>query len=222
MTNFASLLEQFAQHLANPDAQIPLAATALLVAQCEYPAIKTDAYLTVLEGYASDISSKIGNENDPLYTINTLSQHLFDDLGFNGNSENYYDPENSYLNKVLDRRLGIPITLSLLYLDIGSRLNIPLLGIGMPGHFLVRHRDINDLYVDAFHNGILLSEQECQERVESITGYIGPWREDFLQPISNRDLIGRMLRNLHSIYEQQQDRERIYKIRSFMNLLTQM
>ena len=111
-----------------------------------------------LQRLAGDISSRLLENDDPLFCMNILSQHLFDDLGYKGNSDDYNNPRNSYLNRVLERKQGIPITLALVYVEVGRRLSIPLVGVGLPGHFLVRHREFDGLFVDPFNRGILLSE----------------------------------------------------------------
>jgi regulator of sirC expression with transglutaminase-like and TPR domain len=141
--------------------------------------------------------------------VNTISEYLFDELGFRGNYNDYYDSQNSFLNKVMERRLGTPITLSLLYIEVGARNRVPLMGVGMPGHFLVKHRDIPDLFIDPFHNGILLSEEECVQRLKQATQGSLTWNPRYLEPIGSRDFIARMLRNLKVIYLQRRDYERV-------------
>ena len=136
------LLNQFEDVIDRPDSEIDLARAALLLAMSEYPDISIERELFMLQRLAGDISSRLLEEDDPLFCMNTLSQHLFDDLGFRDDSEDYYDPRNSYLNKVLERKQSIPITLALVYVEVGKRLSIPLVGVGLPGHFLVRHRRI--------------------------------------------------------------------------------
>lgn len=216
MTDFSDLLEQFAQTVHQG---IPLAEAALLIARSEYPELNSNTYLSKLDALAFELSPVLGSEKDPLYCTNILSQFLFDDLGFRGNERDYYNPRNSYLSDALDRRTGIPITLSLVYIEVGARLGIPLLGIGMPGHFLVRHRDVADLYIDPFHGGILLSEKECEQRLHDVTGYSGPWSSVYLQPVSNREFIARMLGNLQQIYLNRQDMERARKVHEFLAVL---
>ena len=147
--------------------------------------------------------------------MNTLSEYLFDHIGFRGNEEDYYDPRNSYLNQVLERRMGIPITLAVVYMEVGRRLKIPLVGIGMPGHFLVRHVEVEDLFVDPFHGGIMLSEDECQQRLkERVSGEI-PWDPSLLRPISNREILARIIRNLKAIYMQRGDFVRALTVAEF-------
>jgi regulator of sirC expression with transglutaminase-like and TPR domain len=129
-----------------------------------------------------------------------LNAYLFDEVGVRGNLDDYYDPRNSYLNDVLRRRLGIPITLSLMFMEVGKRLGVPMVGVGMPGHFLLKHSEEEHLFIDPFYRGVLLSEEECAQRLRQVTQVSVPWDARFLQPVSNRDIIGRMLRNLKGIY----------------------
>lgn len=185
------------------DRSIDLARAALLIAEVEYPDLDIDHELGLLDSLAAGAALRLGDNRDTIFAINTLSEYLFDEVGLRGNSDDYYDPRNSYLNQVLKRQLGIPITLSLVYLEVGKRLGIPLVGIGMPGHFLLRHRDETGLFVDPFNRGILLSEEECAERLTQITQNRIDWDPGFLKPISNRDYIARVLRNLKSIFLQQ-------------------
>ena len=198
--NKSYILKNFEDITQLPDHEIDLARAALLIAASEYPTLNVERELFMLQRLAGDVSSKLLEEDEPLFTLNTLSEHLFDDLGFKGDTENYYDPRNSYLNEVVSRKQGIPITLSLVYLEVGRRLRIPLEGIAMPGHFLVRHRDIDDLFVDPFNGGILLSIEECKQRLkDSVRGSIH-WDPKFLEPVTNREFLARIIRNLKSIY----------------------
>ena len=143
-----------------PEEEIELDWAALVLAVTEYPELDIAQETAALDSLAAGVARRLGDLRDPLFCVNTLSEYLFDELGFRGNQDEYYDPRNSYLNEVLIRRLGIPITLALVYIETGRRLGVPLLGVGMPGHFMVRHRDVEDLFVDPFHGGILLTEEE--------------------------------------------------------------
>ena len=203
-----SIREQFLTIAESPDDQIDLATAALLIAAAEYPQLDISHELGVLESLAAGASKRLGEDREPLYCLNTLSEYLFDEIGFRGNPEGYYDPRNSFLNEVLSRRLGIPITLSLVFLEVGKRLNIPLVGVGMPGHFLLRHRDEESLFIDSFHQGVLLSEEECEERMRQVTQANIAWDSRLLAPLSNRDYVARLLRNLKGIYLQNQDHRR--------------
>ncbi|MSQ28380.1 MAG: tetratricopeptide repeat protein [Dehalococcoidia bacterium] len=215
MTSYDATLAAFAGLVA-ASGPIDLASAALLVAAAEYPALDLVRELGNLDALAAGAARFIGEERDPLFCANTLSQFLFDEIGLRGNRDDYYDPSNSYLNRVLERRLGIPISLSLVYIEVGRRLGIPLEGIGMPGHFLVRHTGVMDLFIDPFHGGILLSPAECASRLQEVTGYDGAWRPEFLAPIGERDFLARMLRNLKGIYLQGQAHEQARRTMDFL------
>ena len=201
-------LTQFATLARLPDGELDLAEMALLVAAMDEPRLDFEGHLALLDIIARDVAARLGGDHDPLFCVNTLSQHLVDDLGFRGNTQDYYDPRNSFLNEVLERRVGIPITLALVYVEVGRRCDVPLVGVGMPGHFLVRHQAVEDLFCDPFHGGILLSEQECVERFREVTRGAVPWSKRHLAPVSNREFLARVLRNLKGIYLQQADSER--------------
>ena len=157
---------QFDGIVGAPDEEIDLARAALLIAATEYPGLSVERELFRLDAIAEGIAPRM-DDDTPLYQLNTLSEYLFDELKFAGNHTNYHDPRNSFLNDVMERKRGIPITLSLLYIEVGKRAGVPILGIGMPGHFIVRHRDESEVFVDPFHGGILLSVDECAEAAEA-------------------------------------------------------
>ena len=196
---------QFLAMAALPDHEIDLATAALLIAATEYPQLDVEQQLGVLDSLSAGASHRLDVDRDPLYSVNTLSEYLFDEVGFRGNLEDYYDPRNCFLNEVLSRRLGIPITLSLVFIEVGKRLGIPLAGVGMPGHFLLRHQEEEDLIIDPFHKGILLTEDECAQRLRQATSPDAPWDSRYLSPVSNREFIARILRNLKNIYFEGQD-----------------
>ena len=199
---------QFDRMVSVPDEEIDLARAALLIAATEYPGLSIERELFRIDEIAEGIAARL-DDDTPLYQLNTLSEYLFDELKFAGNHTNYHDPRNSFLNDVIERRVGIPITLSLLYIEVGRRLGVPLLGIGMPGHFIVRHRDEPDVFVDPFHGGILLSEDECAERVKQVTQGTLTWDRSYLEPVRSREFIARMLRNLKVVYLQRRNYERV-------------
>ncbi len=210
-----SLLNQFSEVTDRRDSEIDVARAAMLLAASEYPDLSVERELFMFQRLAGDISSRLLDDDDPLYCMNTLSEHLFDDIGFKGNEDSYYDPRNSYLNDVLSRRTGIPITLAVVYMEVGRRLKIPLVGIGMPGHFLVRHREVRDLFVDPFHGGILLSEDECKERLVERMPDSFTWDPNMLKPVANREIIARMIRNLKAIYMHAEDYVRALDVADF-------
>ena len=199
--------ERFVRMAGLPDAEIDLAGAGFLIAAMEYPELDLDHQFGQLDSLAEAVAGRLDTSRDPLFCVNTLSEYLFDELGFQGNLDDYYDPRNSFLNEVLQRRLGIPITLSLVCIEVGKRLDIPLLGVSMPGHFLLRHQGEEDLYIDPFNKGILLSEEECAQRLQQVTQANVPWDPRFLAPVSNRDFVARILRNLKNIYLERQDHD---------------
>lgn len=207
--NSLAAREGFTQEIQQPEAQISLARAALYLAQEEYPDLAVDAYLTVLDTMAAEIAERLSSERYPLKVIQTLNRYLFQDLGFVGNSKDYYDPRNSYLNHVLDRRMGIPITLSLVYLEVAQRVGFTMTGVGMPGHFLIRPAvEEMQVFVDPFHRGEVLFLEDCRDRLTQIYGQPMELRPEFLQGVSPRQFLARMLTNLKLIYLKQGDLDR--------------
>ncbi|NJL85565.1 MAG: tetratricopeptide repeat protein [Leptolyngbyaceae cyanobacterium SM1_1_3] len=199
--NFLTARQRFYQEIQQPNAQIDLAAAALYIAQEEYPALDVEAYLSALDALAAEASDRLPAESYPLKIIQAISQYLFADLGFRGNQQDYYSPQNSFLNDVIDRRTGIPITLALVYLEIAKRLNFPMVGVGMPGHFLIRPAIAEmSVFVDAFHQGEILFPEDCEARLQQIYGQPVALQDEFLQPVSARAFLARMLTNLKMIY----------------------
>ncbi len=212
---------QFLEVARLPDEQIDLARAAFLLSASENSAVAVEEQMGLLDSLASAASTRLGAERDPLASVNTLSEYLFGELGFRGNDEDYYDPRNSCLDEVLKRRLGIPITLSLVYIETGARLGIPLIGVGMPAHFLVRHNDVDNLIIDPFQFGILLSEEECAERLRQSLGESVPWNPRYLDPVGNRDYIARIVRNLKGSYLRLRDYPRALRLFEWLLSLEQ-
>lgn len=201
--------QRFTQEVQRPEAQINLARAALYLAQEEYADLAVDPYLALLDTMAAELAERLPSARYPLKIIQTLNQYLFNDLGFVGNAKDYYDPRNSYLNQVLERRMGIPITLSLVYLEVAQRIGLPMHGVGMPGHFLIRPvvEDM-EVFVDPFHRGEVLFPEDCRDRLTQIYGQPMELRPEFLQWVSPRQFLARMLTNLKLIYLKLGDLER--------------
>jgi regulator of sirC expression with transglutaminase-like and TPR domain len=179
-------MNEFVLEVNQPDEQISLAKAALFFAKTQYPDLNPDIYLNKLDAISSILQDKLPDNSYPLKIIQTINQYLFEELRFTGNSRDYYDPRNSYLNEVLDRKLGIPLSLSILYLEIAQRLNFPMVGIGMPGHFLIRPNfEEAGIFVDAFNQGEILFPEDCETRLQQV--YQQPVKLDpaFLAPISH-------------------------------------
>jgi len=180
---------------------IDLGRAALWIAQEAYPDLDVEEYLAALDEMAAEVQERLPPERYPLRVIRILNHYLFEDLGFRGNSEDYYDPRNSFLNEVIDRRTGIPITLSLIYLELARRIDFPMAGVGMPGHFLVRPLFADaEIFVDPFHQGQILFPEDCQERLAQIYGLGIPLQDHHLRPTPPRLILVRLLNNLRQIY----------------------
>lgn len=193
--------QRFAAEVDRPDAEIDLARSALLIAQEEYPQLAAEPYLARLDTLAEEVRDRLDQETAPLVLLGELNRILFERHGFRGNTEAYYDPRNSFLNDVLDRGLGIPISLSVVYLEVGWRLGLPLVGVGFPGHFLVRFEGVAlRVLIDAFEGGKLRFQDQAQELLDRIYGGLVRVHPSFLRPVSKRDILIRVLANLKSIY----------------------
>lgn len=195
---FRNLKEEFAAYAHK--GPLDLERGAWLVSKFGYPGMNPAVYSDWLDKVASAIKRGLPPEPDPYLLMQQLNIHLFQELGFSGNEERYYDPDNSYLHRVIDNRRGIPVSLSLLYLLLGHRLGLPIYGVGTPGHFLVGFLEPNNscFYIDTFHKGRLLTSQEVR-RMLLRNGY--EFRPEFLDRTPPRDIIVRMMRNLISIYQ---------------------
>ncbi|MEW6497805.1 MAG: SirB1 family protein [Cyanobacteriota bacterium] len=199
-------MDNFYREISQPDKQIDLAKAALYIGQEEYPDLDIDEYLNALDSMAAEVEERLPAERYPLRIIQSLNQYFYDDLGFTGNTKDYYDPGNSFLHEVIDRRTGIPITLSLVYLEIARRLDFPMVGINMPGHFLIRPEfEDAEIFVDAFNRGEILFKQDCEVRLAQIYGHPMQLQPSFLAPVSSRQFLARMLRNLKFIYLNRKD-----------------
>ncbi|QDZ39197.1 tetratricopeptide repeat protein [Euhalothece natronophila Z-M001] len=201
--------ENFAQEVSLADEEIDLAKAALYLAQEETPTLDLETYLRQLDEWAQQVQALLPEERYPLRVIQCINQVLYDDLGFVGNEENYYDPRNSFLNEVMERRTGIPITLALVYLEVARRIDFPMVGIGMPGHFLIRPEFKNaGIFVDAFHKGEVLFPEDCEQRLQEIFGQPVTLDDQFLEAVTKKEFLARMLTNLKLIYINQQDLHR--------------
>ena len=200
---------RFAALAAGEERDLDLARAALYVAAEEYSDLDVDAYVERLATMARDVAALPLETGAPLGRLLALNQYLFAEHGFIGNAYNYYDPRNSFLNEVLDRHTGIPITLSAIYLEIGWRLELPLAGVGMPSHFLVGYyADPEPRYVDVFGQGVLLTRDDCATRLRDTFGSGFVFRDEYLAPVSKRQILTRMLTNLKQVYGQREEWDR--------------
>jgi len=169
-----------------------------------YPALDVGGSLAQLDALAERAKRSVHLDKPVTSQAHGLAHFLFQQQGFQGNVRNYNDPGNSYLNEVLDRRLGIPISLSVVFLAVAERIGLPAQGIGLPGHFIVSVQGPDGpLFLDPFHGGRQLSVIECARLVELSTGISGPFKPDWLRSSPPEDILARMLYNLRNIYIQQ-------------------
>jgi regulator of sirC expression with transglutaminase-like and TPR domain len=200
-----------------PDADLDLAACSLTIAEIERPGLAAGAYLAKLDALAAGVRAA-ARPGEPL--LDAAVRHLFSELGFRGNTESYYDPKNSCLDQVLDRRLGIPITLSVVVLEIGWRLGLPLGGIGFPGHFLVggKSGDVERI-LDPFHGGATLDRAALEERLRQSLGPKAVMAPAHLRVVRKREILARMLNNLHGIYRRAGDGARVAEVSELLAVL---
>ena len=200
----SSFRELFSQMINKPEEDIQLDRAALYLAGEEYPEIDVPAHLAELDAFAGQISLRLDYETAPAELARAIARYLFDEVGFHGNHGEYYDPDNSYLNRVLETRTGIPITLSLVFLEVGRRMGLRCSGVGLPGHFIVGLDDSEE-YLDPFNSGAALSKEDCQDLVHQMSGGRLEWTDQYLAPYSKRDLLFRILNNLKSVHMQASD-----------------
>jgi regulator of sirC expression with transglutaminase-like and TPR domain len=219
-------LQRFKEVLARPDAELDLAEASLLIAATEYEGLNWGHYLNRFETMADDVRLLRAGESDPYANVKVLNDYLYNTLQFTGNQDEYNDPRNSYLNDVLERRTGIPITLSLVYMEVGKRAGMPIEGIGLPGHFIVRYNykdefshKAEQILLDPFNGGTILSEEDCARLVTEIYRRPMPLTPVFMRPVTNKQFITRMLNNLKTAYVEQEDFHRALRVEKMLLML---
>ena len=190
--------QRFANIASQADDKIRLDEAALLIAAEAKNNFCVEYYLDELDNYAEGFQSLRADYAVP---VNSLINYIHNELGFTGNISDYYDPANSYLNRVIDSRHGIPISLALIHLAIGSRLQIPVYGVSFPGHFLVRYGNEPGAIVDPF-SGRELSQTDCKTLLRQIAGPRAALKEEYFAPAGSRYILIRMLDNLKQIFWQ--------------------
>jgi regulator of sirC expression with transglutaminase-like and TPR domain len=191
----ANPTERFRELMARGENDVPLDEACLLIAAHARPGLDVEVYLNRLDQLA-------GGFLPP--TLDGLLRHLFGPGRFAGNTETYYDPRNSYLDHVVDRRLGIPITLAIVAIEVGRRAGVPMSGVSMPGHFLLRDKVDPDVFADPFDGGRLLTAAQCRQLHRRLTNGAA-WADEYLDPVSKRTIVARVLANLKGIAQQRGD-----------------
>ena len=192
--------------VGRPEEEIDLGRAALAIARCDYPDLDVGVYLSRIDQFAAAATARLGTGRDVYRSIAALNYVLFRELGFHGNRENYFDPKNSYLNEVLDRKIGIPISLSVLYMEVAQRIGLTLYGVGFPGHFLVKHRgDNEEIFIDPFDQGEIRSRESLETMLYRSYGGKVAFDAEFLEATPKKQILRRMLNNLKIIYLKQRD-----------------
>lgn len=203
----------FAREVRRPERDLDLGRAALLVAKEQYPGLAVEQYVARLDLLAEEVKDRLADETAPLVVLEELTRTLYVRHGFRGNRDAYYDPRNSFLNDVLDRRLGIPLTLGVVLLEVGWRLRLPLEGVNFPHHFLVRyHGDALDLLIDPFDGGRARYEGEAQELLDRVYGGKVRLQDSFLRRAGKREILVRMLNNLRGVFLSTGDDERALSV----------
>ncbi len=209
---FEALLQQ-------PDQDINLAEAALMIARLEYHDLDIEGYLEKIQSMANEINSRLPETANAAEILKQLNHVLFIEKGYEGNSQSYYDPRNSFLNDVIERKLGIPISLSILYIELGHALGLPLAGVSFPGHFLVK-LEISDgaIVLDPYFGGISLNEEDIEDRLQEYYGSkLDKTRlHGVLASCSNKEIILRVLRNLRNLYMQEENWEKALPLADIM------
>jgi regulator of sirC expression with transglutaminase-like and TPR domain len=199
----------FAQEVARAEVDMGLARAALLAAKEEYPQLPEELYLARLDQMAEEVKDRLADETAPLVVLEGVLEVLFRRRRFRGNRESYQDPRNCFLNDVLDRGLGIPLTLGMVLLEVGWRLGLPLEGVNFPGHFLVRFKgSAVDLLIDPFEEGNVRFPDQAQELLDRVYGGSVRMQETFLRRAGKRDMLARLLTNLKGVYVNVADHRR--------------
>jgi len=192
---------QFLAFCLNQGEDFDLEQGVLLLCRTQYPRINLEAYSALLDNHAGELRQRLDLNGLPEQIIRVINDYLFRELKFAGDEQNFYDPENSYFNRVLDRRIGNAITLSLLYLLLARRLRLPMAGIGLPGHFLCRYQSSRaEMYIDPFKGGRVLVKADCVKMVMQLQHRFD---DSFLAPFSARRVLQRICAGLHQVYSQQ-------------------
>ena len=202
---FERLAQDFNKLNREPD--FDLESACFLLAKIEYPELDIQQYVNKIDQLALEAKRRLYGIPGDRDKVEVINHFLFDEKGFHGNEKSYYEPENSYINKVLDRQTGIPISLSAIYLFLARRLNLPVCGVGFPGHFLLKYRsNSRPFFIDAFNSGQILSQQDCKHFLRKMGYTFHPY---YLNASGSRDILGRMIRNLVLIYLRKNQQSKI-------------
>ncbi len=212
----------FASLIKRREERIDLALAVLLIAKEEYPRLAIEDYVERLDQLAGELRIETDLEGGPEKVLEGLAWFLGKEQGFSGNPDEYYDPRNSYLNEVMDRRLGIPITLCIVYIEVARRAGIRLQPVTFPGHFLIKlpNDDGEDLFLDPYNGGRLMTVDDCERFYHELHGDSTPFSETMLAAGTKRQVVTRVLRNLKAIYLRNQELDRALRMIELMTTVT--
>lgn len=214
-----SAIQEFARLAQRPDHDIDLTEGALLIAAQEQPGLDADPCRRDLAAWGEELRERIDGIDDDLDRLDVLCRFAFEEKSLTGDCEEYHHPANCLLNRVVERRKGIPITLALILLDLGDRVDVPLEGVGFPGHFLLRHGHHPEILLDPFHQGCLVTHQDCANLLRRITRGRIPFSRALLRPTNPRQILLRILNNLRGSYLSMKEVERSLSVVDRMLLL---
>src|SRR5208283_316770 len=174
---------------------------SFLIAKHAFPTVDMHIYSDLLNFFATEFQSRLDPSDLPEEIAVKIGNYFSHEKGFSGNEADYYNTDNHYINKVIETKRGVPITLSVIYMLVLRRLNFPVQGIGMPGHFILRYEfGAKSIFADPFHGGRILSVDDCKTSLLKL-GYL--FKDEYLEPVTNRQILERMLRNLVLVFERQ-------------------
>ena len=216
----AEARRQFTELAAGEITNENLARGALLIALEDYPRLDVGGYLDELDALATRVERRCTDGEPPVFRLGHLHAEMFDADGYRGDTQNYYDPRNAYLNEVIDRKLGIPITLSIVFLHIAAKIGLSASGVGLPGHYIVKVQfELNEVYVDPFHAGSTLTIQEIAALLQQLSGGSVQLASEHLRAWNGRQTLHRVLANLVSMWSRTGDTRRARSARERMELL---
>ena len=216
----AEARRQFAEYAAGDITNDNLAHGALLIALEEYPRLDVHGHLDELDALAARVERRCTRGEPPVFRLGHLHAEMFDVDGYRGDTTSYYDPRNAYLNEVIDRRVGIPITLSIVFLHVATKLGFTAFGVGLPGHYIVKVQfELNEVYVDPFHDGTTLTMTEIGALLRQVSGGRGTLGREHLRAWTGRETLARVLANLQSMWTRAGDTRRATAARERMEML---
>ncbi|HEX6100251.1 MAG TPA: transglutaminase-like domain-containing protein [Thermoanaerobaculia bacterium] len=218
----AEARRQFRELAAGEITNENLARGALLIALEDSPRIDVNGYLDELDGLAARVQRRCTAGEPPVFRLGHLHAEMFDVDGYRGDTQNYYDPRNAYLNDVIDRKLGIPITLAIVFLHVATKIGLSASGVGLPGHYLVKVQfELNEVYVDPFDGGSTLTIPEIGVLLRHVSRGSQHLMSEHLRAWTGRETLQRVLANLMNMWNRAGDSRRVATAKERMELLSQ-